>query len=77
MPTIPGYTIYEQRRPNSKRGGIAIAVRKGLHIVRTVGNEFAQLVELKLPAGTHLAVVNIYMPPVASVVKKHHTEETV
>lgn len=38
---IPGYTCYEQRRNNSKRGGIAILVKKGLKVENVVGNEYA------------------------------------
>lgn len=40
-PLVPGYYVYEQRRPNGTRGGIAIFVRKGIKVLSTHGNEFA------------------------------------
>jgi exonuclease III len=38
---IPGYLVYEERRANDRRGGIAILVRKGIKVRRYVGNEYA------------------------------------
>ena len=39
---IPGYQVFEQRRESGKRGGIAILVRNGIQVIRTIGNEYAQ-----------------------------------
>ena len=39
---IPGYQVYEERRGKGIRGGIAILVRKGVKVVKYVGNEYAQ-----------------------------------
>lgn len=63
------------RRQRGKRGGFAILVRDGLHVLRTHANEFAQLVDLQLHDGSRLAIVNVYMPPVASLRRKHLTDE--
>jgi hypothetical protein len=42
LPSIPGYNTYEQRRENGSRGGIAMFVRKGLRVLKVIGNEYAQ-----------------------------------
>jgi hypothetical protein len=39
---IPGYQVFEQRREKGNRGGIAIIVKKGIKIVKYLGNEYAQ-----------------------------------
>ena len=39
---IPGYQVFEQRRDKGNRGGIAIIVKKGIKIVKYMGNEYAQ-----------------------------------
>jgi exonuclease III len=39
---IPGYQVFEQRRESGKRGGIAILVKNGIQVTRTIGNEYAQ-----------------------------------
>jgi exonuclease III len=39
---IPGYQVYEERRQISKRGGIAMLVKKGIKILKYIGNEYAQ-----------------------------------
>jgi exonuclease III len=39
---IPGYQVFEQRREKGNRGGIAIIVKKGIKIVKYMGNEYAQ-----------------------------------
>ncbi len=38
---IPGYQVFEQRRDKGNRGGIAIIVKKGIKIVKYMGNEYA------------------------------------
>jgi hypothetical protein len=37
---IPGYQVFEQRRDKGKRGGIAIIIKKGIKILRYMGNEY-------------------------------------
>jgi exonuclease III len=39
---IPGYQVFEQRRDKGNRGGIAIIVKKGIKIIKYMGNEYAQ-----------------------------------
>ena len=39
---IPGYQVFEERRAKGIRGGIALLVRKGIKVVKYVGNEYAQ-----------------------------------
>jgi exonuclease III len=39
---IPGYQVFEQRREQGKRGGIAMLIKKGIKVVRYIGNEYAQ-----------------------------------
>jgi hypothetical protein len=34
--------VYEERRAKGIRGGIALLVRKGVKVVKYVGNEYAQ-----------------------------------
>jgi hypothetical protein len=38
--------VYEERRNNDKRGGIAVLIKKGIKIRKYVGNEYAQGVGL-------------------------------
>ena len=42
LPPIPGYETFEYRRGHSNRGGIAMFIRKGIKVIKTVGNEYAQ-----------------------------------
>jgi exonuclease III len=35
---IPGYLVYEERRANDRRGGIAILIKSGIKVLRYVGN---------------------------------------
>ena len=77
MPDIPGYTVLEQRRPSGKRGGFATLVKKGLHVTRVAQNDYAILVDLLLPGGDRLAVVNSYLPPIASLKRKRLSAEVV
>ena len=43
---VPGYHVYEHRRPTGTRGGIAILVRKGIKDIKEDGNEYAQMVTI-------------------------------
>jgi exonuclease III len=45
---IPGYQVHEERRAKGKRGGIAIIVRKGIKILKYMGNEYAQSVGIQI-----------------------------
>jgi hypothetical protein len=60
----------EQRRERGSRGGIAVIIRKGIKILRYIGNEFAQGVCLQVQGGEKLWVGNVYMPPVQSLQKR-------
>ena len=77
MPDIPGYNVFEQRRAKGKRGGFATLVKKGLNVTRVVANDYALLTELLLPGGDRVAVVNAYMPPIASIKRKRLSDEVV
>ena len=63
------------RRTKGKRGGFATLVRKGITVQRHVANEYAQLLELTVPGGSHLAVVNCYLPPGNGMRRKRLSEE--
>ena len=76
MPDIPG-TVHEQRRSSGKRGGFATLVKKGLQVTRVVTNDYAILTDLQLPGGDKLAVVNTYLPPIASIKRKRLSDEVV
>jgi hypothetical protein len=43
---------------------MAMFVRKGIKIVRYIGNEYAQGVCLQIQGGENIWVGNVYMPPV-------------
>ena len=77
MPDIPGYNVFEHRRAKGKRGGFATLVKKGLNVTRVVDNDYAILTELLLPGGDRVAVVNTYMPPIASIKRKRLNDEAV
>jgi hypothetical protein len=61
---IPGYQVYEERRDKGHRGGIAIIIRKGIKILKYIGNEYAQGVCIQLQGGETAWVGNVYLPPV-------------
>ena len=77
MPDIPGYNVFEHRRAKGKRGGFATLVKKGINVTRVVDNEYALLTDLLLPGGARVAVVNAYMPPIASIKRKRLNDEVV
>jgi hypothetical protein len=74
--SLPGYRWFEQRR-SGRRGGIAILVKEGLHVSRVVGNEYAQLVELRTHGGAMCTVANVYLPPNNNLGRRHLTEQGV
>lgn len=75
-PSIPGYNLVEQRREQGTRGGIAIYIRNKLKIVKEVGNEYAQVVQLKLPDSSKVNIANIYVPPASSLSRRKIDEST-
>jgi exonuclease III len=77
MPDIPGFHVFEHRRAKGKRGGFATLVKKGINVTRVVDNEYALLTDLLLPGGARVAVVNTYMPPIASIKRKRLNDEMV
>lgn len=70
FPDIPGYTVLEHRRPKGKRGGIALLVRKGLNWTLVHTCEYAQVLKLGTPHHQDMFVVNVYLPPAASLTRK-------
>ena len=70
FPDIPGYTVLEHRRPKGKRGGIAVLVRQGLNWTLVHTCEYAQVLKLGLPDQQEAFVVNVYLPPAASLARK-------
>ena len=76
IPAIPGYQLVEQRRQVGPRGGIAVYVRRGLKLLRHVGNEYVQWVQLQLPDSSILNVCNVYLPATANLAKRRVEEAT-
>jgi exonuclease III len=74
--SLPGYRWFEQRR-SGRRGGIAILVKEGLHVSRAVGNEYAQLVELRTHSGAMCTLANAYLPPNNNLGRRQLTEQGV
>ena len=74
---VPGFQVFEQRRPHGNRGGIAIMVRKGIKVRKVVGNEYAQSVEIQLPTGDSYWVCNSYLPPSQNLARRNIGEEIV
>ena len=50
-------------------------VRKGITVQRHTATEYAQLLELTVPGGSRLAVVNCYLPPGNGMRGKRLSEE--
>ena len=48
-PIIEGFTVIEQRREESTRGGLATYVRKPLKIESSTGNEYGLQTKIILP----------------------------
>jgi hypothetical protein len=48
-PILEGFTVIEQRRSDSTRGGIATYVRKPLQIESSQGNEYGLHTKIILP----------------------------
>jgi hypothetical protein len=61
---IPGYQVFEERRESGRRGGIAMLIRKGIKVLKYLGNEYTQGICLQIQGGDRIWVGNIYLPPV-------------
>jgi hypothetical protein len=61
---IPGYQVFEERRESGRRGGIAMLIRKGIKVLKYIGNEYTQGICLQIQGGDRIWVGNIYLPPV-------------
>ena len=72
---IPGYQVHEERRTKGKRGGIAILIRKGIKVVRYMGNEYAQGVGIQVQGGDIIWVGNVYLPPTENMLKRGMDED--
>ena len=48
-PIIEGFTLFEYRRENCKRGGLATYIKKPLQIEASNGNEFGLQTKIILP----------------------------
>ena len=64
---IPGYLVLEERRATDRRGGIAILVKQGLKVLKYVGNEYAQGIDIQGHGGEHIWVGNVYLPPATNL----------
>jgi exonuclease III len=72
---IPGYQVYEERRAKGNRGGIALIIRKGIKILKYIGNEYAQGICIQIPGGETAWVGNVYLPPVQNMQKRGMDED--
>ena len=73
---IPGYLVYEERRANDRRGGIAILVKKGMKLRKYVVNEYAQGLGVQGQGGETIWVGNVYLPPTTNLQTRGLDEET-
>ena len=67
--------MFEHRRTKGKRGGFATLVRKGITVQRHLSNDYAQLLNLTVPGGSQLAVINSCLPPANGMRRKRLSEE--
>ena len=72
---IPGYQVYEERRAKGNRGGIAMVIRKGIKVLKYIGNEYAQGVCIQIQGGETAWVGNVYLPPVQNMQKPGMDED--
>ena len=73
-PILAGFTLVEQRRPESTRGGIATYIRKPLKLETSAGNEYSLHTKIILPDSKRINVVNVYIPPTTSLENRHIQE---
>ena len=74
---MAGYSWFEHRRSRGKRGGIAVLVRKGIHVMAHHSTECAQVLTVQGPHGARGAICNVYIPPVGNLSRRKLTEEAV
>ena len=72
---IPGYQVHEERRTKGKRGGIAILIRKGVKVLKYMGNEYAQGVCIQVQGGDTIWVGNVYLPPIENMLRRGMDED--
>jgi exonuclease III len=72
---IPGYQVFEQRRTQGNRGGIAILVRKGIKTLKYNGNQYAQGICIDVQGKEKIWVGNVYLPPATSLQRRGVDEE--
>jgi hypothetical protein len=65
----------EERRDYGKRGGIAILVKKGIKIMKSMGNEYAQMICIQGQGSEKVWIGNIYLPPALSLDRRGIDEE--
>ena len=70
-PNLEGFTLIESRCVGCKRGGIATYIRKPLRIEHTQCNEYGIFTKLLLPNSTRINIINIYLPPYQSLLKRN------
>jgi exonuclease III len=73
-PTIPGYTLLEERRANSNRGGIAMYISKSLKVEAHHCNEYISHARVILHDSTKVNIANVYLPPTTSLTKRNIDE---
>ena len=59
------------------RGGIAVLLHSGIHVVQHRGNEFAQVVMLQGRTSARASVCNVHMPPSGNLSRRSYSEEFV
>ena len=69
-PTMPGYQVVEQRRQTGAHGGLATYYRTSLKLESTTGNEYGLLTKLILPTSQRVNIMNVYMPPTSSLLRR-------
>lgn len=52
-------------------------VKQGLHVLRNVGNEYAQFVDIQLKSGATCTFANVYLPPHNNLGRRRLTEDHV
>ena len=73
-PAIPGYHVVEQRHEIGTHGGLATYYRQSLQLENTKGNKYGLYTKLILPTSELANIINIYLPPISSLARRHITE---
>ena len=74
VPVIPGFKVVEQRQANGTRGGVATYYRNSLRLEYSTGNEYGIFTYLILPTSQWVNIVNVYLPPLSSLLCRNITE---